>query len=344
MITRERVEERERRAKELSESLLDPLNDAQCLRLLHASVEELRNDPWLQAFALRFETVAQLVGFIRSLEQRDDLGDPSDGPRLACNVSQRLRYAPSDPNCFERVRLFLAAAPLIDPDIVLSSASMVLDNGWHTFPVEIRNGIPHMVVLDPSNAPPRNTMMFTAWNARNLAPNAPRLIAPWFDGLTRNACIDGGAQQSYHTALESMRNGLLTGEPLAYVEHIEHMFALAEPEADLWRARGRKAFERMAGSVRNLGLSLDSGKVGNVLGKILDSGKEMAPHAIRAALIAEFGPAAALALKGVDLAQTSGTTRKGKAKKARKTTKKAQKAQKKRDRRARLRRMTLAFR
>ncbi len=315
----------------------DPLNDVKCLRLLHATVLDLMAMPWVKEFAAQFDNIGELVAYIRSLEQRDDLGVPSDGPRLPCEISQRLRFAPSDPNCFERTALFLAIALLIDPSLTLSSASMLLDDAWHTFPVEIRNGIPHMVVLDPIHAPPRNAMMFTAWEARHLAPNAARNVAPWFAQLARNACIDQGAERSYDLAIDSVRNSLISGTPLQHAGHIDRVLEFAEPDAAIWRARGQKAFQHVSSSLRNLDLSLKSGALGKVLGRVLDTGKDIAPDVIRSALIAEFGPVAAVALKGVDLAM-------GKGKTARKPVQISPAEARRRKRRAQLRRMSFGFR
>lgn len=282
-------------------ALLTPLNDKECLAQLHELVEQYQRLKWVRRLARRFKSVKGLICWIRSLEQRDDLGDPDDGPRLPCNVSQRARFALSDPNCFERVLLFLALALLIDPSLDLTSASMIINEGWHTFPVEIRDGVPRIVVLDPINDPPRNTMAYTAWQARNLRPGDRRTLAAWFNEVVRNACLDEGTAESYRLGMQALRNAITTGEALAHPEHIDHVLELAYRDAQLWGTPGRNAVKRIHGSLRNLAISIDSRKAKRAIGKVASKGKDIAPHIIRAALIAEFGPIAAVALQGTTL-------------------------------------------
>jgi hypothetical protein len=280
--------------------LLDPLNDKDCLRQLHGTVEEYIELPWVRDFAAQFDSVDELIEYIRGLEQRDDLGDPEDGPRLACQITQRARFAANDPNCFERTLLFLAMAQLIDPQQKLTSASLILDEGWHTFPVELRNGYPYVVVLDPVNDPPRNTMVFTAWEARSLTPAAARTVAQWFAEVTRNACIEEGDEALYEEAITSLRNSLSDGTWIDSQE-LGYMLELGEREAQLWGALGRKAMGQVHSSLRNFSLPFGSRKMTKVLGRVAQVGKEVAPQVIRAALIAEFGPLAEIALQGAQI-------------------------------------------
>ena len=48
---------------------------------LHQSVTEYMQTDEARALAAQFSTVDELIDFIRHLDQRDDLGDPRDGPR-----------------------------------------------------------------------------------------------------------------------------------------------------------------------------------------------------------------------------------------------------------------------
>lgn len=76
-----------------------PLNDEECLGQFTAiTVDGLKRTD-VQAVAARFRSTRALVGWIRSLPQRDDDGDPKDGPRVACDVGQRARLVADDPNC-----------------------------------------------------------------------------------------------------------------------------------------------------------------------------------------------------------------------------------------------------
>jgi len=125
-----------------------PFNDYQCLASITEMVSTLVEvkDPALVELAARFSTLPALVGHIRTLPQRDDDGDPSDGPRVnACVPSQRLRVPASNPNCVERAALYLGVAELIDPQPTRQLATLDTPLGLHTFPIE--NGAP--IILDP---------------------------------------------------------------------------------------------------------------------------------------------------------------------------------------------------
>jgi hypothetical protein len=144
-----------------------PLNDGDCLVQLTALVVQRLNE--YAPIACRFGSTAELAAWIRSRPQRADVGDPSDGPKIACDVPQRVRVpATLDPNCFERAALYLGAAELIDPT-PLRQLATIGDAGWrHTFPVE--NGQP--VVLDPDlgDASARTSPAPTGGAARNALP------------------------------------------------------------------------------------------------------------------------------------------------------------------------------
>ncbi len=57
-------------------------------------------DVVLARLAEEHETIEALTEWIRSLPQRDDLGDGDDGPRVdTCEPPQRLRLPAPDPNC-----------------------------------------------------------------------------------------------------------------------------------------------------------------------------------------------------------------------------------------------------
>lgn len=79
----------------------NPINDVACLSQVTEVVRELikLQDPLLIEIAGRFATTRELVEWIRTLPQRDDTGDPNDGPKAACTPPQRLRIPAPDPNC-----------------------------------------------------------------------------------------------------------------------------------------------------------------------------------------------------------------------------------------------------
>lgn len=89
----------------------DPLNDTECLGQLTEVAARATKTPEARALATRFATTAALAEHIRSLPQRDDAGDPADGPRVACDVSQRARLFPADPNCVVMSSCRLCEAP-----------------------------------------------------------------------------------------------------------------------------------------------------------------------------------------------------------------------------------------
>lgn len=132
-----------------------PFNDLKCLASVTEVVAELvRNeDLVITELAAKHPTVESLTAYIRSLPQRDDLGDRGDGPRVdVCDPPQRLRIPAEDPNCVERAALYVAVAEIIDPNPVRQLATLDTPVGMHTFPVE--NGAP--VILDPRL--PRNCL------------------------------------------------------------------------------------------------------------------------------------------------------------------------------------------
>jgi hypothetical protein len=288
------------------------------LGLAHEETLRYAALPAVQQMAREFRDTADVVGYIRNLAQRDDLGDPDDGPRLACKISQRARFAPTEPNCFERTILYHALAEILEPKTERSSASMVVNGGWHTFPVEFRNGVPQVVVLDPYDAPdaapPRNAMTATAYGARNVAVGARDRVGPWFLEIARNACLDardanGDDGGCFERGLGALRNALLTGTPLESHDGYDDLALVldyAMADAEFWGRPGEAAVDRVVNSVRNLSLALDMGKVSRFLHGIAKAGETIAPKALHAALTAQFGPAAAIALEGVQVAMQNG--------------------------------------
>jgi hypothetical protein len=125
-----------------------PYNDQQCLgaitQILATMVEE--QDPVLLELAAQYPTTRDLIDYIRSLPQRDDMGDPSDGPRVqACAPPQRVRIGAPDPNCVERAALFVAVEEMSRPHHTRQLATVDTPIGLHTFPLV--DGRP--IVLDP---------------------------------------------------------------------------------------------------------------------------------------------------------------------------------------------------
>lgn len=155
-----------------------PYNDHQCLGTITEMVAERvhQGDEALRALAEQHSSTESLVAWIRSLPQRDDLGEPNDGPKVAaCAPVQRLRFpAPPDPNCFERAAMYLGAAELIDPQPVRQLATLETSIGAHTVPLE--NGAP--VILDPRVT--RNSLRYAPTSMEEgPVPISPRDAIEW---------------------------------------------------------------------------------------------------------------------------------------------------------------------
>lgn len=131
-----------------------PMNDHECLGpTTDQIVAEVANcNPAIVALAEQFTNTDDLAEWFRGQPQRDDDGDPTDGPKVAaCRPPQRLQLDNPSPNCFERSARYIGAAELIEPERVYRLATVATPAGLHTFPT--RDGQP--VILDPKGA--RNT-------------------------------------------------------------------------------------------------------------------------------------------------------------------------------------------
>jgi hypothetical protein len=154
-------------------------NDLTCLGSISEVVAELvdNRDLLLAELAALHPTTDSLAAWIRSLPQRNDEGDPTDGPKVAtCEPVQRLRIPAPDPNCVERAALYLGVAELIDPRPLRQLATLDFEWGRHTFPIE--SGAP--IILDPS-VPADDILHAVAAGAlapRVLSSEPPLPVAP----------------------------------------------------------------------------------------------------------------------------------------------------------------------
>lgn len=223
--------------------ITQPVNDRSCLGAMIADIEAVLREPSpeLLALAANFENTGALAEWIRSKPQRDDHGDPDDGPRVeACEPSQRLRPFAEDSNCFERTRDYLIAAELIDPTPARTAATAQTPAGLHTFPIE--DGAP--VVLDPLVS--RNALaagLFRSTQPRNgggAVTMAPGELIDWIADIAREPA------SRFERGEERIRTGhravrvLLVGRPLcvADVRDVAFMLALADRESRLWGPTG----------------------------------------------------------------------------------------------------------
>ena len=242
-----------------------PLNDRGCLGDITTTIDALveSEDPSLVDVAERFETTDALATWIRALPQRDDVGAPGDGPKVkACSPPQRLRIAPTDPNCVERAALYLGAAELIDPRPTRALTTIDVPGGRHTLPVE--DGVP--VVLDPKI--PRNLARAELYrssltrNGASAVALSPEQAIDWIAVLAAEpaACFAGGGERvrSGHQAMHALLAGKMLDAD--QVGDIAFVLGLAHHEAHLYGHTGRcivgttaVALDQIDREIRNAG-------------------------------------------------------------------------------------------
>lgn len=222
----------------------NPINDVACLSQVTEVVRELikLQDPLLIEIAGRFTTTRELVEWIRTLPQRDDTGDPNDGPKAACTPPQRLRIPAPDPNCVERSALLIGAAELIDPVPVRRLATIDTPNGRHTFPLE--DGEP--VVLDPSVT--RNAIVGALFQL-DIQPITvtPSEATDWMASIAQEPATARGDAHKVRNARTAMRR-IMSGKPITRrsLDDVAYTVAVADGEARKFGIRGRTLHHQTA--------------------------------------------------------------------------------------------------
>lgn len=220
--------------------IADPLNDHACLGRLTDMVRDLvqKRDPAFVDLAEKVGTPEGLILYLRSLPQRDDEGDPNDGPRTdACTPSQRVRLSPipPNPNCFERSGIFVGVAELLDPEPVRQLKTANTPAGLHTYPVENHTAI-H---LDP--AIPRNALQADLFQSLPAgATFTTREAIDWLlDVAEEPAARDVGGLARVQAAAHAI-DALLAGEPIDQraIDDIAYTCARALREAPMFGAVG----------------------------------------------------------------------------------------------------------
>ncbi len=232
--------------------ILPPLNDHACLGPITEIVRGLvaARDPELTALARDLGTPAAAVQWIRSLPQRDDTGDPDDGPRVeACAPPQRLRIPTDTPNCVERSALQAIIAETLDPEPQRRLATIDTPVGRHTLLVE--NGKP--VVLDPRV--PRNCAQSGIDGlAATPAPSDLASCAAWVCRVAAEPAykLPGGPRRLRNG--QAALVGLTKGRPVtpSLAEDVATVLALASREAPQWGPAGVGVVERVAQAVLDL--------------------------------------------------------------------------------------------
>ncbi len=244
--------------------ITSPLNDHECLGPITEILRSLaaHRDPELLALARELGSMPAAIRWMRSLPQRDDTGEPGDGPRIeACAPPQRLRLPAPDPNCIERASLLCVLGEFLDPNAKRCLATIDTPVGRHTLPVE--NGGP--VVLDPRV--PRNCAQ--AGIDTLCAKNAPENVgdcAAWICQVAAEPAqrLPGGPRRlrNARAALVATAQGVALHPSVA--DDVALVLALAAREAQRWGAAGVGVVERVTRAVLELqrtvlGLALDSG-------------------------------------------------------------------------------------
>lgn len=94
--------------------ILDPTTDEACLGQLTYMARELAPTTLMRTVAARLGTPTAVVAWLQSLPQTDDNGDELYR-FVSCDVPQRVRLLPDDPNCFERAFAAIALLEVLDP-------------------------------------------------------------------------------------------------------------------------------------------------------------------------------------------------------------------------------------
>ena len=280
----------------------NPWNDSFCLDQVHTAAAEYRKTPEARTVAAQLGTIENLIEYVRTLPYRPDLGDPDDGPRIQCDVSQRLRLSPAllktGRNCLEGTALFLALAPLIAPPRAFSSATVCVDGQMHTAPIEIVNGRPVAINIDAYEAVPANIRNGALYATGKASPLTGGHLAGWFNDLARYACTYRNAGPMFVLGKDGLCRALITGHPVENPDELEYLMTAAAEDAHLYGTFGQVGYQNMARSMRNLSNALADKAVSAYINKMMGSGQPMAGDILKAALVAQFGPAAAFALHG----------------------------------------------
>lgn|GEM_PF-2249398 len=96
--------------------ILDPVNDEACLGQLTELARELAQGTVARRMAKHLGSRRAVVEYFQSLPQSDDDGREAL-QYVSCDVRQRMRVFPLDPNCFERTLGALVLLEILDPAI-----------------------------------------------------------------------------------------------------------------------------------------------------------------------------------------------------------------------------------
>jgi hypothetical protein len=209
-------------------------------------------DEVIAEIARKHATTEGLASWIRTLPQRDDEGETTDGPKVEeCKPPQRLRIPAEDPNCVERAALYLAVGEMIDPKPLRQLATLDTPIGLHTFPVE--NGAP--VILDPrvpENCLDCGVAAFKEGPVTSEARDAIEWTAQLAEAGAAN--VRNGpsrVRRARNAMMQLVDNGTAPASP-EVVETIGWLLALAESVARRYGPRALRIVRTTAQAIADL--------------------------------------------------------------------------------------------
>ena len=296
--------------------IAEPVNDRACLLALSQRASEATERPDVRSLAGAVGDTRTLARWLRQLPQRDDDGTSQGADSVTCDVPQRARIAPPDPNCVERSMTFIAVAEVIDPGPVRQLATVDLAGyGRHTFPVEDDRPI----ILDPAIT--RNALAAALYRVRN-AGREDAMLSNWSPATTLQWIIyvaegeaksdaERGAVARTRVAFESV----LSGQPLApgFSRDIGRTLALAERAAPLWDGNAPRAISVAARAlqlaaastgIRNLSFRFGKYRIKPDWAKIRRLGATAGPAAVYIAAVSGGMPPQSAGLLSQLVAET----------------------------------------
>ena len=225
-----------------------PINDAQCLGILHEHARKDSQHPVIVELAQAFHSTAEIAAFLRTRPRSYDVGNPLDGPRVPCRPTQRLRTLPEALNCFEGTNMYLSLAEAKDPATTRTSMTIRVGRGYHTFPVEHDRP----VILD--SIAPRNAMHAGLHHCRADSTRAITRPTSWLASIARKARYSPCDAARIGNGLRALRSGKRY-DP----RNIAILLAVAQIEARLWGPDGTAAYEQAAVAIRRHLQHLDLG-------------------------------------------------------------------------------------
>src|SRR5262245_35577631 len=230
-----------------------PFNDLACLgamsQIAASMVDE--GDSALLELAAKYPTQQHAADSLRSRPQRDDLGDPADGPRVhECEPPQRLVLDGDSPNCVERSIIFTIVQEINHPENTYQLATVDTPIGLHTFPLV--NGKP--IVLDPRVTPECLECGLAISQSGPVAVEPRNAIAWMIDMAAQDAGQLRNGPSNVYVGRNAIRRMLDDGAVPAprEIDAMGFLFALAERAAHRYGTRAISIVRTAARALANI--------------------------------------------------------------------------------------------